>query len=95
MAAKAIFRGSIDISTGGTYDKVNATELRASGTLRIKSSNTGTVTVREADDTSNAVALEAGSVFPLVNVDLSKIELTASASDQGFEFVGDTDRGVP
>lgn len=94
MPAAAIIRGSIDVATA-SWDKVNPTELTCSGTLRIKSGNSGTITARWADDTTNTAVLEAGSVFPLVNVDLSKLELQASAADQGYSFIGDTYRSFP
>ncbi len=93
MDNPAVIRGSANISIGGTWDKVSSTSVICSGTLRIKSANSGSVTVRHTDDPANAHVLEAGSAWPLVNVDLNKIEVTADVANQGFEFVGDTFRG--
>jgi hypothetical protein len=95
MAANpAIFRGSADIDDSA-FEPINATSLVCSGLLKINTDNTGTVTVRYAEDTDHEVVLEAGSSWPLVNVDLAKIELQASAANQGYQFVGDTYRGFP
>lgn len=93
MDNPAVIRSSANISTGGTWDKVSSTSVVCSGTLRVKSTNTGSVTVRHSDFASEAHVLEAGSSWPLVNIDLSKIEVTADIANQGFEFVGDTFRG--
>lgn len=93
MPAAMIIRGSNDIDDSG-FEAVSPVPLIASGVLRIKAGNSGTVTVRWADDTDNAHVLEPGTAWQLVNVDLSKIELQGSAADQGYEFVGDTNRGI-
>jgi hypothetical protein len=93
MPTNAVVRGSTDIATSG-WDKVSSDSVICSGTLRMKSANTSAVLIRSAGNPTVTVPLEAGSTYPLVNIDISTLELQASESGQGFEFVGDTYRSA-
>ena len=85
-----IARGSADTPTAWTA--ISPDTLVVSGTLTALASNTGTIAVRSAETVGSTATLEAGASFPLVKVDLATIQLQASASGQGFSFIGDNDR---
>lgn len=87
-----IARSSASAPTSWTA--LSADPLVFSGTLFLDAGNSGTISVRDAGDTGNTAALPAGDQVPLVRVDLSRVEILASAAGQAYRLVGDNHRGA-
>ena len=80
-------------STPTSWAAIDSAATLFSGTLIIDADNSGTIAVRDAGDTANTATLKAGDVIPMVRVDLTALQIQASAADQAYRLVGDNDRG--
>lgn len=74
------------VTHNGSYQKLSATALVATGKLLVLTGNSAATTLL-GDDGSTDIPLDKGQQYDLVNVDLSTIQVKGTASDK-VVFVG-------
>ena len=91
MTNTPVFRSSASAPTA--FAPISETPLTVSGTLTARPGNTGTIVLRH-NETADEATIYAGGSHSFVRVDLSQIQIKGSAASQGYDFIGDNDRGL-